>query len=318
MNISRNFKLNFLNKSMKYGQMNEKYQKSLAQLRRKTTHATATIGGDGQYGQDGNTQSTEERTTHFGFRKVKESEKEQKVHKVFEDVASSYDLMNDVMSVGIHRIWKDIFMDRLGPVHGIRLLDMAGGTGDIAFRYMRQLAAQANPLNRESHVTISDINQHMLEVGKERAKRLLLTEEHLPNLKINWQQADAEQLPFDDTSYTAYTIAFGIRNCTHIDKVLREAYRVLQPGGRFMCLEFSHLTNDTLQWLYDQYSFQVIPPMGQILAGQWQPYQYLVESIRQFPKQEDFKQMIEDAGFEMVQYENLTFGIVSIHSGFKL
>ncbi|XP_023304585.2 2-methoxy-6-polyprenyl-1,4-benzoquinol methylase, mitochondrial [Lucilia cuprina] len=264
------------------------------------------------------TESSQEGTTHFGFQTVKEEEKQQKVHKVFEDVAKSYDLMNDAMSMGIHRVWKDMFIERLGPTPGTRLLDMAGGTGDISFRYLKYLQNQANPQGKQSHVTVSDINQHMLNVGEERAKRLGLTQEKLPNISIDWKCANAEELLFDDNTYNAYTIAFGIRNCTHIDKVLREAYRVLQPGGRFMCLEFSHLENDTMQWLYDQYSFQVIPPMGQILAGQWQPYQYLVESIRKFPKQEDFKRMIEEAGFEMVRYENLTFGVVSIHSGFKL
>ncbi|XP_030378764.1 2-methoxy-6-polyprenyl-1,4-benzoquinol methylase, mitochondrial [Scaptodrosophila lebanonensis] len=260
----------------------------------------------------------DEQTTHFGYQTVKESEKEQKVHEVFEQVAKSYDLMNDAMSMGIHRVWKDIFIERLGPTHGMRLLDMAGGTGDISFRYLKYLANQSNPKQRVSHVTISDINQHMLNVGEERARRLGLTGERLPNASISWQCADAEKLPFKDESFNAYTIAFGIRNCTHVDKVLSEAFRVLEPGGRFMCLEFSHLTNETMQWLYDQYSFQVIPPMGQLLAGQWHAYQYLVESIRRFPRQEQFKRMIEQAGFSQVEYENLTFGVVSIHSGFKL
>ncbi|XP_013104409.1 2-methoxy-6-polyprenyl-1,4-benzoquinol methylase, mitochondrial [Stomoxys calcitrans] len=262
--------------------------------------------------------TSEEGTTHFGFQTVKESEKEQKVHKVFEDVAKSYDIMNDAMSMGIHRVWKDIFIERLGPQHGTRHLDMAGGTGDISFRFLKYLQGQPNPKGLKSHVTVSDINQHMLDVGEERAKKLGLTEEKLSNMTIEWKVADAEKLPFEDNSYNSYTIAFGIRNCTHVDQVLREAYRVLQPGGRFMCLEFSHLNSQTMQWLYDQYSFNVIPPMGQILAGQWQPYQYLVESIRKFPKQEDFKEMIQEAGFDLVRYENLTFGVVSIHSGFKL
>ncbi|XP_017052218.1 2-methoxy-6-polyprenyl-1,4-benzoquinol methylase, mitochondrial isoform X1 [Drosophila ficusphila] len=163
--------------------------------------------------------SGSEQTTHFGFQTVKESEKEQKVHEVFEQVANSYDMMNDAMSLGIHRVWKDIFVERLGPTHGMRLLDMAGGTGDITFRYLRYLANQPNPQQRASHVTVSDINQHMLDVGEERAKRLGLTTDRLPNSSIAWQCADAEKLPFKDESFTAYTIAFGIRNCTHVDKV---------------------------------------------------------------------------------------------------
>ncbi|XP_028893796.1 2-methoxy-6-polyprenyl-1,4-benzoquinol methylase, mitochondrial [Zeugodacus cucurbitae] len=318
MNLARSLKSSFITKTIKYGNINGNCTALLTQLRRKSAQATAGSGAVDDGKNDAQQESTEERTTHFGFQQVKESEKDKKVHKVFEEVASSYDLMNDVMSIGIHRLWKDIFMDRLGPLHGTRLLDMAGGTGDIAFRYIRQLQAKKNTLKRHSYLTISDINQHMLDVGRERARLQGLTEENLPDISIKWQQADAENLPFENDAFNAYTIAFGIRNCTHIDKVLAEAYRVLEPGGRFMCLEFSHLTNNVMQWMYDKYSFQVIPPMGQVLAGQWKPYQYLVESIRQFPNQEDFQKMIEDAGFEMVYYENLTFGIVSIHSGFKL
>ncbi|XP_019888957.2 2-methoxy-6-polyprenyl-1,4-benzoquinol methylase, mitochondrial isoform X2 [Ooceraea biroi] len=224
------------------------------------------------YMKTANTSTSEqndERTTHFGFQTIRESEKAKEVHTVFENVANSYDLMNDAMSMGIHRIWKDIFMQELGPTHGTHLLDSAGGTGDITFR-------------------------------------------------ITWKREDAENLSFPEDSFTAYTIAFGVRNVTRIDKVLSEAYRVLQPGGRFLCLEFSHVTNETLQWLYDRYSFQIIPVMGQLIAGQWKPYQYLVESIRRFPKQEDFKEMIESAGFRNVTYRNLTCGMVAIHSGFKL
>ncbi|XP_076637345.1 ubiquinone biosynthesis protein COQ3, mitochondrial [Colletes latitarsis] len=257
-----------------------------------------------------------EKTTHFGFKTVKESDKVNEVYTVFEKVANSYDQMNDAMSLGIHRIWKDIFIQRLGPTHGSKLLDSAGGTGDIAFRYLRYLKNSPNPKDLKSSVTVCDINENMLDVGKSRAKAQGWTNQN--NVQIDWLQCDAEKLPFDNDSYTAYTIAFGIRNVTHIDKVLSEAYRVLTPGGRFMCLEFSHVDNDVLRWIYDQYSFQLIPVLGTLIAGEWQAYQYLVESIRKFPKQENFKEMIEEAGFRNVTYENLTSGIVAIHSGFKL
>ncbi|XP_067015777.2 2-methoxy-6-polyprenyl-1,4-benzoquinol methylase, mitochondrial isoform X3 [Anabrus simplex] len=183
--------------------------------------------------------------THFGFETVNENEKANKVHEVFEAVANSYDTMNDAMSFGIHRIWKDIFIQRLGPTPGTRLLDVAGGTGDIAFRYLKYLKlGYPNSTDKESHVTVCDINQAMLDVGKARAERLGLS-----GSQISWLKGDAEKLPVDDSSYTAFTIAFGIRNVTHIEKVLDEAYRVLQPGGRFLCLEFSQLNNQTLQCL---------------------------------------------------------------------
>ncbi|XP_008548336.1 2-methoxy-6-polyprenyl-1,4-benzoquinol methylase, mitochondrial [Microplitis demolitor] len=260
--------------------------------------------------------NNEEPTTHFGFKTVKESDKSKEVYTVFEKVADSYDLMNDAMSFGVHRLWKDLFIQELAPTHGSKLLDTAGGTGDITFRYLNYLNNLKNPKNVKSYVTVSDINQNMLDVGKLRAKKLGFTSENGYN--IDWLQNDAEKLSCPDESFTAYTIAFGIRNVTHIDKVLSEAYRVLQPGGRFLCLEFSHVTNDSLKWLYDQYSFQLIPVMGKLIAGQWEPYQYLVESIRKFPKQEELKGMIEEAGFRQVTYKNLTFGVVAIHSGFKI
>ncbi|KAL4710130.1 hypothetical protein ACJJTC_016532 [Scirpophaga incertulas] len=266
---------------------------------------------------DRSSDSDTSRQTHFGFQSVNEDEKWKKVHEVFETVADKYDLMNDAMSFGIHRIWKDIFMARLAPTHGTKLLDMAGGTGDITFRYINYLKNLGPaPDNKSSSVTVCDINQAMLDVGKVRAQRQGFTE--ACGVNVQWLCGDAENLQLPDESFTAYTIAFGIRNCTHIDKVLEEAYRVLTPGGRFMCLEFSHIPNETLQWVYDQYSFQVIPVLGQLLAGQWRPYQYLVESIRQFPNQEKLKGMIENAGFRQVTYENLTFGTCAIHSGFKI
>lgn len=258
----------------------------------------------------------DDKTTHFGFQKVSTREKTEKVRAVFENVADSYDNMNDAMSLGIHRIWKDLFIEELAPTHGCRLLDSAGGTGDITFRYLKYLKNCKNPMNLESHVTVCDINSNMLEVGKVRAERHGWTMEN--GFDIQWKEANAEKLPFENDSFSAYTIAFGVRNVTHIDKVLEEAYRVLQPGGRFLCLEFSHVNNNMVKWIYDQYSFQVIPVMGVLIANQWQPYQYLVESIRKFPNQEDFKDMISNAGFRHVTYKNLTFGIVAIHSGFKI
>jgi len=284
--------------------------------------------------------------THFGFQSVKEDEKEEKVYEVFENVASTYDLMNDVMSAGVHRLWKDHFMDRLGPSPGDRLIDVAGGTGDIAFRFLNYVENQksdediwapqvpdylvesefpsmsssesSSDSENESSgaaqpsVTVCDINQAMLDVGKERATK------NNTYSGVEWLQGNAECLPVPDNQYDAYTIAFGIRNCTHIDRVLSEAYRVLKPGGRFMCLEFSYVSNPVLRTLYDGYSFQVIPVMGQLVAGDWKSYQYLVESIRNFPKQDEFSALIEEAGFRAVTYENLQFGVAAIHSGFKL
>ncbi|CAL1534327.1 unnamed protein product [Lymnaea stagnalis] len=284
-------------------------------------------------------QTTEGQKTHFGFQSVPEEEKEHKVYEVFENVASKYDLMNDAMSGGIHRIWKDMFLDRFAPAPGTKLLDVAGGTGDIAFRFLKYVGAPTHislqnesamrekesseeenpaaiifsePDENGSHVTVCDINQAMLDVGRHKADEMGYTS------GISWLRGNAEMLSLPDNTFDAYTIAFGIRNCTHVQKVLNEAYRVLKPGGRFLCLEFSEVKNPLLRSVYDNYSFQVIPVMGQVLAGDWKSYQYLVESIRQFPNQEDFAAMIKLAGFRMVSYENLTFGVAAIHSGFKI
>ncbi|XP_020863630.1 2-methoxy-6-polyprenyl-1,4-benzoquinol methylase, mitochondrial [Phascolarctos cinereus] len=276
--------------------------------------------------------------THFGFETVSEEEKGGKVYQVFESVAEKYDVMNDSMSLGLHRVWKDLLLQKMHPFSGTKLLDVAGGTGDIAFRFLNYIKAQnqrqqqrelkshqnlsweeigkwyqnsRSPLG-ESHVVICDINKEMLKVGKKKAQTL----GHKRGLA--WVVGDAEELPFDDDKFDVYTIAFGIRNVTHIDRALQEAYRVLKPGGRFLCLEFSQVSNPIISRLYDLYSFQVIPVMGEVIAGDWKSYQYLVESIRRFPPQEEFKEMIEDAGFQKVTYESLTSGIVAIHSGFKL
>ncbi|CAH1801101.1 unnamed protein product, partial [Owenia fusiformis] len=287
--------------------------------------------------------------THFGFERVKESEKGEKVYEVFHRVADTYDLMNDAMSGGVHRLWKDHYMEKLAPTPGTKLLDVAGGTGDIAFRFLKYVENEGEaPVHTDqdfmfdipidvmasdymndiesdkdvppgraqlpgSHVTVCDINQAMLQVGKDKSRAL-----NHPEERISWVRGNAENLPIPDNTYDAYTIAFGIRNCTHVDKVLDEAYRVLKPGGRFTCLEFSKVNNTILRNIYDQYSFQVIPVLGQLLAKDWRSYQYLVESIRQFPNQETFKSMIEEAGFSAVTYENLTFGVATIHSGYKL
>jgi len=282
---------------------------------------------------------SDQKETHFGYESVKESEKAEKVYGVFQNVAAKYDLMNDVMSLGVHRCWKDYFVNKLKPVPGTKLLDVAGGTGDIAFRvlnYLKTLETDSAGLKREtefpelenqfykepkghfsslntsSHIVVSDINQHMLDVGMEKAKQLNYEK------GISWLCADAEHLPIEDKTFDAYTIAFGIRNVVHIDKVLREAWRVLKPGGRFLCLEFSHVKNPAFNWLYHNYSFQVIPVLGQVLAQDWKSYQYLVESIRKFPEQEEFCDSIRSAGFSLVNYENLNVGLVAIHSGFKL
>ncbi|CAO2629206.1 2-methoxy-6-polyprenyl-1,4-benzoquinol methylase, mitochondrial [Lemmus lemmus] len=240
--------------------------------------------------------------THFGFETVSEEEKGGKVYQVFESVAKKYDVMNDMMSLGIHRAWKDLLIRKMHPLPGTQLLDVAGGTGDIAFRFLRY----------GSLVTVCDINREMLKVGKQKA----VDQGHTAGLA--WVLGDAEELPFDDDKFDVYTIAFGIRNVTHIDRALQEAHRVLKPGGRFLCLEFSQVNDPLISRLYDLYSFQVIPVIGEVIAGDWKSYQYLVESIRKFPNQEEFKEMIEDAGFQKVTYESLTAGIVAIHSGFKL
>lgn len=247
---------------------------------------------------------TEDKTTHFGFQDVTEAEKAGMVHGVFSRVASKYDVMNDLMSVGIHRIWKDAMMDWLAPRSSQRLLDVAGGTGDVAFRFLKRAPGAS--------AVVCDMTEPMLIEGRKRAEAGRLAE------RLDWVVGDAMALPFPDNSFDVYTISFGIRNVTDIPAALREAHRVLRPGGRLMVLEFSRLPNDLMQKLYDLYSFNVIPAMGQIVAGDRASYQYLVESIRRFPDQETFAAMIADAGFGQVKYRNLTMGVAALHSGWKL
>ena len=243
-------------------------------------------------------------STHFGFRTVPEADKAGMVHGVFSRVASKYDIMNDVMSGGVHRLWKDAMMDWLAPRPGQCLLDVAGGTGDVAFRFLRRAAGAV--------ATICDLTEPMLVEGRARAEAAQLAE------RLSWVVGDAMALPFADRSFDVYTISFGIRNVTRIEDALREAYRVLKPGGRLMVLEFSQVPNPGLQWAYDRYSFNVIPVMGQIITGDRESYQYLVESIRKFPAQETFAGMIRDAGFGQVRYRNLTMGVACLHSGWKI
>lgn len=246
----------------------------------------------------------QDKTTHFGFQTVEEGAKAGMVHGVFSRVASKYDIMNDLMSVGIHRLWKDAMMDWLAPRPGQRLLDVAGGTGDVAFRFLKRAPGAT--------ATVCDMTEPMLIEGQKRAEAEDMAD------RLSWVVGDAMALPFEDNSFDVYTISFGIRNVTRIPDALREAYRVLRPGGRLMVLEFSQIPNDMLQWLYDRYSFNVIPVMGQIVANDRDSYQYLVESIRKFPDQDSFASMIREAGFANVKYRNLTLGIAALHSGWKI
>jgi demethylmenaquinone methyltransferase/2-methoxy-6-polyprenyl-1,4-benzoquinol methylase len=246
--------------------------------------------------------------TSFGFREVAESERQGLVNEVFSKVADRYDLMNDLMSGGLHRLWKRELITMLNAprdARPFRLLDVAGGTGDIAMRYAAASGAECSAV-------ICDINPEMLAVGRRRVEGAGLAD------RISLVEGNAEKLPFADRSFDAYTIAFGIRNVTRIDAALAEAHRVLKIGGRFLCLEFSEVRVPILDRLYDFHSFEVIPRLGQLTAGDAEPYRYLVESIRRFPTQETFAQMIRDAGFARVSYRNLTGGIAAIHSGWKI
>jgi demethylmenaquinone methyltransferase/2-methoxy-6-polyprenyl-1,4-benzoquinol methylase len=237
----------------------------------------------------------------FGFEDVAPEEKTRRVGSVFSRVASRYDVMNDVMSGGLHRRWKDMFVRRVAPRGGEHILDMAGGTGDIAFRMAR----------RGAKITVADISREMLDVGKERAAQQRIE-------GLVWSHQNAEELEFADRSFDAYTIAFGIRNVTRVQQALEEAHRVLKVGGRFFCLEFSTTTWPGFAQVYDAYSLNVVPKLGRMVAQDEDSYRYLVESIRRFPPMEEFRSMIAKAGFVQTKAEPILGGLVAIHSGWKI
>ena len=253
--------------------------------------------------------SEAQQTTHFGEREVPLGEKQGLVNEVFHKVADRYDLMNDLMSGGMHRVWKDAFVADLAPpktgTRPYEVLDMAGGTGDIARRIIEASHGYAN-------VVVSDINSDMLRVGAERSK------DWRYQGNVEFVEANAEELPFEDARFDAYTISFGIRNVPQIDRALSEAHRVLKRGGRLMVLEFSEVDVPVLDKVYDLFSDHIIPPMGGMVTGEAQPYQYLIESIRKFPKPNQFCKMIETAGFSRVTHKPFTGNIAAVHSGWKI
>ncbi|TAD90878.1 MAG: class I SAM-dependent methyltransferase [Alphaproteobacteria bacterium] len=251
--------------------------------------------------------STDTSETWFGFRRVEAREKPRLVRGVFDSVAARYDLMNDLMSGGVHRVWKDGMVGWLAPRGAGVHLDVAGGTGDIAFRIARRAP--------EKTVLVCDLTPAMLEVGRDRALNGALGGDVG---RVRWVAGDAQSLPLPDRSVDAYTIAFGLRNVTDIDRALAEARRVLRPGGRFLCLEFSHVTVPGLDRLYDLFSFQVLPRLGAVVARDRESYQYLVESIRRFPAQQELAERMAAAGLRRVQVRNLSGGIAALHSGWRL
>jgi demethylmenaquinone methyltransferase/2-methoxy-6-polyprenyl-1,4-benzoquinol methylase len=247
-------------------------------------------------------------TASFGFEDVPRDEKAGRVRAVFDSVAQRYDLMNDLMSAGLHRIWKDILADKINPQPGETLIDVAGGTGDIARRLSKRVeAARGRRGGPPAETFIVDINKEMLAAGRSRGED-----------NLDWICGDAENLPFPDQFADAYTIAFGIRNVTNIDVALKEARRVLKPGGRFACLEFSRMAVSALAPVYDAFSFHVIPAIGKLAANDSESYRYLVESIRRFPDQTTFASMVTNAGFKRVSYQNLSAGVAAIHMGWAI
>ncbi len=294
--------------------------RSFASVPKEATRTTPYVSGD---------------STHFGFESVAVEEKEHRVRQVFENVADSYDVMNDFMSGGLHRLWKDYFVDLTSVANMARavrnapsttsnklaILDVAGGTGDIAFRMAEasQIVERSKSSGEDPvSITVCDINTEMLRVGEQRARErfgnVILDE----SKSLSFQQGNAQSLiNFENDSFDLYTIAFGLRNVTDVDMALREAFRVLKPGGRYMCLEFSQVSDAMLRQVYDSYSFHVIPALGEFVANDRPSYQYLVESIRKFSNQQELMTRMEQAGFQLVKYTNLTGGIVAIHEGWK-
>ena len=288
-------------------------------------------------------------TTHFGYESVSINDKEGRVRQVFENVATDYDVMNDFMSAGLHRYWKDelLRMTGVGPMSkalrrrasmnyasnlksnndkmedsevSFSILDVAGGTGDVAFRFVDAANCEERAKSSgkdEINVTVCDINPEMLRVGESRARKRFGSALFDDSCALKFVEGNAQYLPFDDKSFDIYTIAFGLRNVTDVDMALRDALRVLKPGGRFLCLEFSYVTNIPLAQLYDIYSFHLIPKLGEVVANDRESYQYLVESIRKFCTQEELVSRMESAGFEGVKYTNMSGGIVAVHEGYK-
>ncbi|MCP4183981.1 MAG: bifunctional demethylmenaquinone methyltransferase/2-methoxy-6-polyprenyl-1,4-benzoquinol methylase UbiE [Hyphomicrobiales bacterium] len=265
--------------------------------------------GSPHNGDNARVSDGEEMATSYGFQKISGGEKQPLVNDVFHKVASRYDVMNDMMSAGMHRLWKNAMVATLTPPKSSssdwHCLDVAGGTGDIAMRIVEAS-------NRQVKATVFDINSSMLEVGKDRAAANGLVSQ------IEFIEGNAEDLPFETGSFDAYTIAFGIRNVPDINKALGEAFRVLKPGGRFLCLEFSEVDVPMLDKFYDQWSMHIIPKIGKMVTGDGEPYQYLVESVRKFPDQPTFAAMIAKAGFEKVSFQNYTGGVAALHSGWKI
>jgi len=256
-------------------------------------------------GTEQDTQQTQDQdTTHFGYKTVESKDKASMVAGVFHSVAQQYDIMNDLMSFGVHRLWKRFTIDASGVRPGNKILDLAGGTGDLTARFSQLVG-------REGQVILADINSSMLNVGREKLRNRGLVQ------NIEYVQANAEYLPFDDNTFDVVTIAFGLRNVTDKDKALRSIFRVLKPGGRLLILEFSKPEHEILNKAYDFYSFNILPKMGELVAKDGESYQYLAESIRMHPDQETLKSMMENAGFEQTTYNNLTGGIVALHKGYK-